>query len=452
VVTVTPAAAASLVVTAPGLVGTGKPFDVNVKALDAYGNTATGYTGIIHFTTTDGAATPPAGYTFTGADAGTRTFSATLVTLGTRTITATDTVFTATSGLITVALTVPVPTFTRIDPVTGPTTGNTVVTITGTGFTGASTVTFGGTASGPFTINSDTQITTTTPAHAAGVVNVVVTTGGGTATGAGAYTYVMPVPPTTAPTFRNPGDTSDSGDNGPASSTTTMPTGTQQASGTVPVNVGGKTSISGIVVTGTGNSGIIVTATEASGPGQDIPLPPGIVYQYLDITPARYGTITGAEISFVVPQFWLDEHHLTPQDIVMYHNVGTSWQVLPTRLVKSANGQLWFTATSPGLSRFAITGQAGSVSSVQVTTASPGGNTFGSMAGTSDSPVTVKPVISHGPVVAQTMAAPALPDTGFPVMPVALIAVCGIGLIGGSLLVRRWWIRRQNPALFREYD
>jgi hypothetical protein len=48
--------------------------------------------------------------------------------------------------------------------------------------------------------------------------------------------------------------------------------------------------------------------------------------------------------------------------------------------------------------------------------------------------------------------APAAPDTGFPLATAALIAVGGIGLIGGGVLVRRWYIRRQNPALFREYD
>src|SRR5439155_18576756 len=76
-----------------------------VTAQDAANNTVTGYTGTVQFTPSDGAAVLPADYTFTGADAGTHTFSATLKTAGSQTITATDAVtrsITGTSAGITV--------------------------------------------------------------------------------------------------------------------------------------------------------------------------------------------------------------------------------------------------------------------------------------------------------------------------------------------------------------
>ena len=63
---------------------------VTVTAYDAYGNVATGYTGTVTFTSSDGQAALPASYTFTAADAGTHTFSVTLETAGTQSITATD--------------------------------------------------------------------------------------------------------------------------------------------------------------------------------------------------------------------------------------------------------------------------------------------------------------------------------------------------------------------------
>jgi len=81
------------------------------------------------------------------------------------------------------------PTVTSISPSGGPAAGGTSVTITGTNFTGASAVSFGGTAATSYTVNSATQITATAPAGS-GTVNITVTTTGGTGTGMGLFTYV----------------------------------------------------------------------------------------------------------------------------------------------------------------------------------------------------------------------------------------------------------------------
>ena len=72
------------------------------------------------------------------------------------------------------------PNVTAISPTSGPTAGGTRVIVTGNGFTGATAVRFGTTAGTHLTVNSSTRITITSPAHAAGPVNVMVTTPGGT--------------------------------------------------------------------------------------------------------------------------------------------------------------------------------------------------------------------------------------------------------------------------------
>jgi hypothetical protein len=90
-INVTPAAASHFSVSAPAGSTAGNAFSVTVTALDPYNNTATGYAGTVHFTSSDARAALPANYTFTGADAGKHTFSATLKTAGTQSITAVDT-------------------------------------------------------------------------------------------------------------------------------------------------------------------------------------------------------------------------------------------------------------------------------------------------------------------------------------------------------------------------
>jgi len=97
------------------------------------------------------------------------------------------------------------PTVTGVSPPTGPTGVINPVIITGTNLFGTTSVTFGGTAATGISVISGTTITATAPTHTAGLVNVVVTTPNGTATGTGVYTYgnsptVTGVSPPTGPT------------------------------------------------------------------------------------------------------------------------------------------------------------------------------------------------------------------------------------------------------------
>ncbi len=81
------------------------------------------------------------------------------------------------------------PTLTTVSP-SGPTSGGTSVTLTGTGFIGATGVTFDGVPATGVVVVSDTTITLTTPAGAAGTADVVVVLPGADATKLAGFTYV----------------------------------------------------------------------------------------------------------------------------------------------------------------------------------------------------------------------------------------------------------------------
>jgi hypothetical protein len=77
----------------------------------------------------------------------------------------------------------------------GPTSGGTSVTILGSGFTGGGlSVTFGGVAATSVLVVNDTTATVVTPAHGAGVVDVVVTKQGNSATAVSAFRYADGTP------------------------------------------------------------------------------------------------------------------------------------------------------------------------------------------------------------------------------------------------------------------
>ena len=87
------------------------------------------------------------------------------------------------------------PTVTGLSPSSGPAAGGTSVTITGTGFTGATAVDFGTTAATDVVVVNDTTITADSPAGS-GVADVTVTTPVGTSATlpADQFTYIAAAP------------------------------------------------------------------------------------------------------------------------------------------------------------------------------------------------------------------------------------------------------------------
>jgi hypothetical protein len=99
------------------------------------------------------------------------------------------------------------PTVANVSPNEGPLGGGQVVTLTGTNLSSPTGVEFGGTSGTEVQELSSTELTVKSPAHAAGTVDVTVTTAGGTSATSSAdeYTFVTAptvtnVEPTTGPT------------------------------------------------------------------------------------------------------------------------------------------------------------------------------------------------------------------------------------------------------------
>jgi hypothetical protein len=213
------------------------------------------------------------------------------------------------------------------------------------------------------------------------------------------------------------------------------------------VRVGGNSGIFQAVVTGTGLNDLIVTGIVTDAPGTNISAPPGATYQYIDLVPVRYASITNAVISFSVPLSWLHDRHLDPQNIVLYHLTGSTWVALPTTYGESKDGLAYFTATTPSFSRFAITGQYSPVAAASPTVTPVMQDTL---------PATIAAPVAGTPAPAWTTVAPspAPADHAGPGVPLAVIGTGAAGLVilaTAAVYTRRWWIHRQNPALFEDY-
>ena len=144
------------------------------------------------------------------------------------------------------------PSVTAVSPAEGPTSGGSLVTLTGTGLSGASLVMFGSEPAAIISL-SDTSITVISPAHESGAVDVVVTTSAGTSpTSANARFTYAGVPSVTGLTPES----------GPAVGGTTVTITGTDLSGATAVSFGASSATSFVVVSATA-----ITAVAPPGSG-----------------------------------------------------------------------------------------------------------------------------------------------------------------------------------------
>ena len=120
-----------------------------------------------------------AGWIFDGWNDGTNTYSA-----------GQSYTMPANNVVLTALYHAPLPAIGALSVVSGPVTGGTALTITGSNFTLVTGVTVGGNAA-TFSITSDTSLSISTPAGTSGAKDVVVTATGGAATLSGGFTYSL---------------------------------------------------------------------------------------------------------------------------------------------------------------------------------------------------------------------------------------------------------------------
>ncbi len=140
----------------------------------------------------------------------------------------------------------PFPSVTTVEPTSGTTAGGTSITLRGTNFTEASSITVGGLACTNVSVIDAETAQCTTPAKSAGTASINITTPGGTNWNNRLFTYKAPVPP--APTVSSLSPTS----------------GTTAGGTTITITGTGFTGAAGIAIGGLPCAGFTVTNTTSA--------------------------------------------------------------------------------------------------------------------------------------------------------------------------------------------
>ena len=289
------------------------------------------------------------------------------------------------------------PTVTNVSPNYGPTTGGTSVTITGTGFlgaTGAAGVKFGTNNATSYTVNSSTQITATSPAGSAGTVDITVTTPQGTSTTSSADQFTYETTPTVTNVSPNYGPTTG------GTSVTITGTGFLGATGAAGVKFGTNNATSYTV-----NSSTQITATSPAGSAGTV-----------DITVT---TPQGTSTTSSADQF---TYETTPTVTNVSPNYGpttggTSVTITGTSFLSATNVAFGLTSASFTINsdtEISATSPAESAGTVHITVTNPNGTSTTSSADefTYDGTPTVTNVSpNYGPLAGGTLVT--ITGTGF---------------------------------------
>ncbi len=201
-----------------------------------------------------------------------------------------------------------------------------------------------------------------------------------------------------------------------------------------PVNVGGDSAISRIMVTGQDTEGCIVTARKVSPSALVMP-PENRVYQYVDITSAGCPFSSGMQFEFEVPLSYINTYQSAVDDVRLYQLRNQSWVCLPTITRGSKNGFALYRGDSPEFSLYAIillnqtnVHAREDILTVNLTT----------------------PIIAEGsgnpvfPDITDTTPehhAPFGSDYGCSWVTFAAIISIITGIVIGVVLIRKWWMR-----------
>ncbi len=221
---------------------------------------------------------------------------------------------------------------------------------------------------------------------------------------------------------------------------------------------GGTVTVSKVEIIPGQQIGPLELIVKPVSPGQTLQVPGLTVAGYEQITPLGINPsmIDHGTITFGVSGTWLNEYHAAPEDIVLMRYHEYQWDALPTRFDHSSKDIFFYVADTPGFSYFAVALKpSGSSAVTPSTTPDISSRVTSSAVDTMSQTVSDQDTPSSQPAASQTTAIPPVAHaTGAPAIPFMTLAfafIMCIGFVAGAGIVRSWWIRRQNPTLFKKY-